>query len=51
MGKFDSVKAQGAHLTVNLDQWAEVRFTHRGKMIAVPVSEIFASLSETRNGG
>lgn len=48
LGKFDTVKAQGGHLTVDLTQWREVTFTLHGKTIAVPVAEIFQALQETR---
>lgn len=44
LGKMDVLKAAGGQLTVNLDQWQDVVFIHRGKVVRVPVAEIFAAL-------
>ena len=30
LGKLDALKAQGGQLIVNLDQWQEVIFKHKG---------------------
>ena len=56
MGKFDALKAasvpaQGprqsqAALTVDLDQWGALVFTHKGKKLTISSAEIFQSLSE-----
>lgn len=46
LGKMDSLKAQGGTLTVDLDQWAQIVFTHRGKRCVVPVAEVFKCLQE-----
>lgn len=35
---------KNAVLTVDLDQWSQVVFKHKGKTIYVPVREIFDSL-------
>jgi hypothetical protein len=48
LGKMDALKAEGGLLTVDLDQWGHIQFKHKGKTISVPVSEIFAALSEAR---
>jgi hypothetical protein len=47
LGKMDVIKAANGQLTVDLDQWGTVVFKHHGKTIAVPVSEIFASLANS----
>ena len=56
MGKFDalkatSVNAQGpaqskAALTVDLDQWGALVFSHKGKTLTISSAEIFESLRE-----
>lgn len=48
LGKMDALKASSGQLTVNLDQWGEIVFTHGGKRIAIPVAEVFAALAEER---
>ena len=48
LGKMDALHASGGQLTVDLDQWSTVVFKHRGKIIQVPVSEIFDDLSAGR---
>ena len=58
MGKFDalkatSVKAQGpaqskAALTVDLDQWGALVFSHKGKTLTISSAEIFESLEIKR---
>jgi hypothetical protein len=44
LGKMDSLKAAGGQLTVNLDQWSHVTFSHKGKTVVVSVAEIFEAL-------
>ena len=57
MGKFDALKAttvlagpqqSQAALTVDLDQWGALVFSHKGKKLTISSAEIFASLSEGR---
>lgn len=47
IGKYNSVEAKESTglLTCNLDLFRTVRFTHAGKAINIPVSEIFAAIA------
>lgn len=42
------VQASPGQLTVDLDQWGEIVFKHRGKTVRVPVAEVFAALADGR---
>jgi hypothetical protein len=45
--KFDAVmSAKSGLLTVNLNDWHSVDFTLGGKVVSVPVAEIFKALQE-----
>ena len=53
MGKFDALKAttipagprqSQAALTVDLDQWGALIFSHKGKVVTITSAEIFDSL-------
>jgi hypothetical protein len=45
--KFDAVmSAKSGLLTVNLNDWHSVDFTLGGKVVSVPVAEIFRALQE-----
>ena len=57
MGKFDALKAMTipagprqsqAALTVDLDQWSALIFSHKGKTLTISSAEIFTSLNEGR---
>ena len=57
MGKFDALKAMTipagprqsqAALTVDLDQWGALIFSHKGKVVTITSAEIFHSLNEGR---
>lgn len=47
LGKYDVLDAQGGTLTVDLNQWGTIVFTHKQQTIRAPVAEIFASLQES----
>ena len=40
--------AQSGTLTCDLGQWGQVVFMYKGKKITVPISEVFAALSEQK---
>lgn len=48
LGNLDALKAQGGQLTVDLNQWQEIVFKHRGKTLRVPVAEVFEALAAER---
>lgn len=46
LGKLDVLKAQSGQLTVDLGQWDHIVFKLHGKVISVPVVEVFQALAE-----
>lgn len=48
LGKMDVLDASGGQLTCDLGQWSHIVFKHKGRVISVPVAEVFAVLAEGR---
>ena len=46
LGSFTALKAQGAVLTIDLNQWSAIRATYKGKTVMVPAENIFNALQE-----
>jgi hypothetical protein len=44
LGKLDSLKAGGGQLTCDLNQWETIVFKYRGRVVTIPVSEVFSTL-------
>ncbi len=44
IGRFESVQAAPGTLVIDLDQWQTITFKHRGKTLAVSMSEAFEAL-------
>lgn len=44
LGKLDALHASGGELTVDLNQWHHVTFRYQGRVVVVPVGDIFLAL-------
>lgn len=45
IGKFDTLRAENGLLTCDLNQFATIVFTYRGKTVRVPISQVFEALA------